>query len=107
MRFGIMDMQLDLLVQVAGPASDVVSQVAGFDHAGLVFILNKAGFNLVELGGDLTLFFPGAFSPQSIDRLLRLKMDRGMAYTVHLRLWSVEPSTLMFWTNWLRSTTRR
>lgn len=97
MRFGIMDMQLDLLVGAAGGSTgaDLAAQAGAFDHAALVAQLYHAGFNLIELGGDLTLFFPGAYAPESIEKLRRLKQDKGLAYTVHLPLWSVEPSTLL------------
>lgn len=93
MRFGIMDMQLDLLVGGIDPSGDLAAQVGEFNHSDLVERLYQAGFNLVELGGDLQLFFPGAYAPHSIDRLLRLKQEKGLSYTVHLPLWSVEPST--------------
>jgi len=34
-----------------------------------------------------------ALTPQSIERLALLKQELGLSYTVHLPLWSVEPST--------------
>lgn len=95
MRFGIMDMQLDLLVSGMAAPADVAARAALFDHGALVRHLQKAGFSLIELSGDLGLFFPGAFSPAAVDDLLRLKQEEQMAYTVHLPLWSVEPSTLL------------
>jgi kynurenine formamidase len=55
--------------------------------------LAATGFKTIELGGDLTLFFPGAYTPAAIERLAALKAELGLAYTVHLPLWSVEPST--------------
>lgn len=92
MRFGIMTMQKNLLapVQVSG---DVLAQMSAFDHAALAGRLAECGFDLIELSGDLVLFFPGAFSPDTVARLAALKADRGLSYTVHLPLWSVEPST--------------
>lgn len=94
MRFGIMAMQLDWLLPAGVPAEQVMAHVAGFDHAGLVGRVAAQGFNPVELGGDLALFFPHAFAPPAIERLAALKAERGLRYTVHLPLWSVEPSTL-------------
>ena len=41
----------------------------------------------------MVLFFPEAFSPATVERLAALKAEKGLAYTVHLPLWSVEPST--------------
>ncbi len=95
MRFGLMDMQLSLLMQGMAEIADIAAQAALFDHAALVRHIEKAGFSLVELSGDLGLFFPGAFSPSAVADLLQLKQDEQMAFTVHLPLWSVEPSTLL------------
>jgi len=95
MRFGIMDMQLDLLVRSVSGGVDLATQVQSFDHASLVEQLYHSGFNLIELGGDLTLFFPGAYAPESITKLRRLMQEKSLVYTVHLPLWSVEPSTLL------------
>jgi sugar phosphate isomerase/epimerase len=54
--------------------------------------LAAEGFNPIELGGDLSLFLPHTFSAAAMDKLLELKA-KGVTYTVHLPLWSVEPST--------------
>jgi sugar phosphate isomerase/epimerase len=93
MRFGIMAMQIGKLVPSDLRPQDAASHIAGFDHAGLVQELASHGFSLIELGGDLVLFMPQTFSPPAIERLAALKEARGLAYTVHLPLWSVEPST--------------
>jgi sugar phosphate isomerase/epimerase len=95
MRFGIMDMQMDLLVSAAIPSAGNQVPDVDFGHAALVERLFDAGFDLIELGGDLSLFFPNSVAPQSIERLAALKETRGVSYTVHLPLWSVEPSTLL------------
>ena len=96
MRFGIMSMQMDALIpdtRSSESPEQVLAHIAAFDHASLVSDLAEQGLNLIELGGDLTLFFPNAFSPETIGRLAYLKRERGLNYTVHLPLWSVEPST--------------
>ena len=95
MRFGIKAMQMDALIPPDLSPDKVMAHLASFDHAGLVRGLASAGFSLIELGGDLVLFFPQTFSPQAIERLAALKQEQGLAYTVHLPLWSVEPSTLL------------
>jgi sugar phosphate isomerase/epimerase len=92
MRFGIMAMQLDALVPPGLPAEQVMAGVMGFDHAVLAKRLFDQGFNPVELGGDLGMFIPQAYRPEAIQRLLSLKTG-GLTYTLHLPLWSVEPST--------------
>ena len=95
MRFGIMAMQMDALIPPGLSPGKVMAHLIGFDHAELVRGLASAGFSLIELGGDLAQFFPQTFSPRAIERLAALKQEQGLAYTVHLPLWSVEPSTLL------------
>jgi sugar phosphate isomerase/epimerase len=92
MRFGIMAMQLEALVPSGVPADQVMARIMAFDHAGLAKSLADRGFNPIELGGDLGMFLPQAYAPDSVDRLKTLKQN-GLAYTLHLPLWSVEPST--------------
>ena len=93
MRFGIMAMQVDALIPSGLSPQEMMAHVAGFDHAALVRQLASSGFNLLELGGDLGLFFPQAFAPPAIEKLAALKRELDLSYTVHLPLWSVEPST--------------
>ncbi len=92
MRFGIMAMQMGMLVPPEQPAEKILANITNFDHANLARRLAAEGFNPIELGGDLSLFLPQAFSPAAIEKLLELKA-KGITYTVHLPLWSVEPST--------------
>jgi sugar phosphate isomerase/epimerase len=93
MRYGIMAMQIGALVPPDLPPEQILPHIAGFEHAGLVRSLADQGYNLVELGGDLVLFLPHTYSPAAIQKLAELKAERGLSYTLHLPLWSVEPST--------------
>lgn len=93
MRFGIMAMQMNALIPPVNNPQEAMQHVASFSHAGLVRKLYEAGFNLIELGGDLGMWFPQTFSPPAIEELAQLKEELGLTYTVHLPLWSVEPST--------------
>jgi sugar phosphate isomerase/epimerase len=92
MRFGIMAMQLEALVPAGIPVEQIMTSIMAFDHAGLAKNLAEKGFNPIELGGDLGMFLPNVYSPESVEKLASLKVD-GLAYTLHLPLWSVEPST--------------
>jgi sugar phosphate isomerase/epimerase len=92
MRFGIMAMQLEALVPPGLPAEQIMASIMNFDHAGLVKGLAGKGFNPVELGGDLGMFIPNVYSLESVEKLGALKSG-GLSYTLHLPLWSVEPST--------------
>jgi len=93
MRFGIMAMQMDLLVPAVATPAEAAAYLAGFNHAGLVRTLYQHGFTLIELGGDLGMFFPHSFADRAVAELAHLKAETGLSFTVHLPLWSVEPST--------------
>ncbi len=93
MRFGIMTMQKGALVPSGVSAAEALAALATLDHAALARDLYEHGFDPVELGGDMALFFPQSFAPDTIERLVALKRETGLAYTVHLPLWSTEPST--------------
>ena len=93
MRFGIQAMQLGELVPSDLPSADLMAYVMSFDQSERVRKLHALGFNPVELGGDLAMFLSHTFAPPAIEGLAALKEEIGMSYTVHLPLWSVEPST--------------
>jgi sugar phosphate isomerase/epimerase len=93
MRFGIMAMQLEALIPSRKSQEDLIQHITGFDHASLIQQIAVQGFKLIELGGDLSIFLPQSFSPAAVENLKSLQEQLGLAYTVHLPLWSVEPST--------------
>ena len=69
---------------------------AGLNNSSYTSLLNKiidSGFKNIELSGDLFLLLPHYFSPESIAELRALKSELDLSLTVHLPLWSVEPST--------------
>lgn len=93
MRFGIMEMQMGALVPPGLRPETAMAHLAQFDHAGHVRRLAEAGFQTIELGGDLSLFFANSYAAPSIAALAAVKRELGLAYTLHLPLWSAEPST--------------
>lgn len=93
MRFGIMTMQRGALIPSGMSMEAALVYIASLDHADLARDLSSHGFDPIELGGDMALFFPQSFAPPTIERLAELKAEAGLIYTVHLPLWSVEPST--------------
>lgn len=58
MRFGIMAMQMNALIPTVNNPQEAMQHVANFSHAGPVRKLCEAGFDLIELGGDLACGFP-------------------------------------------------
>ncbi len=93
MRFGIHAFQLDALIPPGRAPQEVMAHITGFEHADLVRPLVEKGFNPIELSGDLNLFLPQSYSPSAIEKLVELKSETGVTYTLHLPLWSVETST--------------
>ena len=93
MRFGIMTLQKNALIPPGMSGKDIVKHIADFDHAAIARGLIENGFDPIELSGDMALFLPQSFAPPAIEKLLALKEETGVSYTVHLPLWSVEPST--------------
>jgi len=97
LRFGIEQMQASLLVQHArrmmtasAPPSAADLHV---DVAAQVEQIADLGFDLIELNTDLTIFFPHCYDLPALERLRIVKEQRHLSYTVHLPLWSLEPST--------------
>ena len=93
MRFGIITMQREALIPAGMPADEAFAYLATLDHAELARQLFSQGFDPIELGGDMPLFLPHTLAPPTVERLAALKAESGLGYTVHLPLWSVEPST--------------
>lgn len=93
MRFGIMTMQRHALIPARLSPQELLVYLAGLDHADLARRLYCLGFNPIELGGDMPLFLPHTLAQPALERLADLKAETGLTYTVHLPLWSVEPST--------------
>jgi len=104
MRFGIEQMQVGLLIQHARKLMSASGQLdaqmlrAALPHldvdvAAQVNQIADLGFTLIELNPELSIFFPNCYNLVALDRLGRLKKERNLSYTVHLPLWSLEPST--------------
>jgi sugar phosphate isomerase/epimerase len=93
MRFGTMSMQRGSLIPAGLSAEDTLAYVAGLDHAAIAHDLYDQGFDPVEIGGDMALFLPQTLDPPAVERLRALKEQTDLVYTLHLPLWSVEPST--------------
>ena len=93
MRFGIMTMQIETLIPSGLPVDQLLAHITNFDYAQLVRTMAESGFRTIELGGDLSLFMPTIYQEKSIETLSQVKEEIDLSYTVHLPLWSVEPST--------------
>jgi len=101
-RFGIEQMQAPLLIEHARSAMSAYQTASAeipsapsprIDVAAQVTRLVDLGFTLIELNPELSIFFPNCYNLGAVDRLRQLKEERRLQYTVHLPLWSLEPST--------------
>lgn len=93
MRFGITAHPFRAITSSEITLETLIGRIDAFEYADVVRHVAELGFNPVELTGDAVLFFPQAFSPKSVAKLMSLKEELGLSYTVHLPLWSVEPSS--------------
>lgn len=93
MRFGINTLQRGVLFPPGLSPEETFARATNLDHAGLADKLYAHGFRVIEISGDMAVFLPHTLAPQAIERLAALKTHSNLSYTVHLPLWSVEPST--------------
>jgi len=95
-RFGIEILQEQLLLEMAAPLlaeGRLPEKLPQLDVAKMAERIAASGFKLIELNTDLNIFFPHSFGIPTLRRLLELKESLGLSYTVHLPLWSLEPSS--------------
>ena len=93
MRFGINTLQREALFPPGLSAEEAFAGIASLDHASLAAELYAQGFQVIEISGDMAVFLPHTLAPPAIERLAELRASTGLNFTVHLPLWSVEPST--------------
>ncbi len=55
MQFGIMAMQMPLLIPARKPADEMMASLMGFDHSVLVRKLHDSSFSLIDMGDDLNI----------------------------------------------------
>lgn len=91
MRFGIT--ALDWPTVLSQLSSDGFFDLSRFDFAEIARINHEQGFSLLELTLDIGYVIPGALSEQQVSKLHTLKEKLDLTYTVHLPLWSIEPSS--------------
>jgi len=95
-RLGIEILQEPLLLEMAAPLlaeGRLPEKLPQLDVAKMAERIASYGFKLIELNTDLNIFFPHSFGVPTLKRLLELKESLGLSYTVHLPLWSLEPSS--------------
>jgi sugar phosphate isomerase/epimerase len=93
MRFGIVSSQMKYLIPPGLQETDLINHVFNYNQVDLVKRIAENGFSQIELVGDLGILLPHLYSQGNIELLGELKPKYDLNYTVHLPLWSIEPST--------------
>ncbi len=92
MRFGITALEFGPMAQdfITGG----LAATGGFNTVDLIMpMLENEHISVLELSFDVLHILPDAFSSEVIEHLVELKDDRGVSYTIHLPLWSIELAT--------------
>lgn len=92
LRFGITALEFSPLAQdlIQGGLANLTN----FDTIKHIKrMLEIEHISVLELSFDVIHIIPGAFSEKVIDRLIKMKEELGISYTVHLPLWSIELTT--------------
>ncbi|MGC9779937.1 MAG: sugar phosphate isomerase/epimerase [Candidatus Heimdallarchaeota archaeon] len=66
-----------------------------FSNVNYIDVMKKsvdAGFNHIEITGDLPYVLPGVLTPEVINNLAKFKKKEKITYSVHLPLWGIEPA---------------
>ncbi len=84
---------MDVLIPQGLQQEDFIDHIAKFSYGDLIEKIVENGFNHIELSGDLVILLPHFYLQESINKLGELKLKFNLTYSVHLPLWSVEPST--------------
>ncbi|MDT7884870.1 MAG: cobamide remodeling phosphodiesterase CbiR [Thermoflexus sp.] len=92
-RFGVQLLQAPLLLELLWPPASGAPGGTRVDAAELAGRIADRGFHLIELNPDLQVVLPESFALPALRRLQDLKQTRGLRYTVHLPLWTLDPSS--------------
>ncbi|MGY5860428.1 MAG: cobamide remodeling phosphodiesterase CbiR [Candidatus Thorarchaeota archaeon] len=91
LRFGLTALEFQ---QVARKVIvDGVPDFSRFDVCNLVQETASQGWSVIELSMDVKPIIPSSITPESIDRLIELKDELDISYTVHLPYLSIELTT--------------
>jgi len=91
LRFGIQPFEFSTIIGIV--SEDGSFDVSRLSIPAIVKRCIEKGFRVIELGLDLGYVLPGSINKKTIEQLARMKQTEGIAYTVHLPLWSIEPAS--------------
>ncbi|MFX1297542.1 MAG: cobamide remodeling phosphodiesterase CbiR [Promethearchaeota archaeon] len=85
MKFGITPISFDII--------DESFDLKNLNYPFLIQRAIDAGYKHIELTMDLEYILPGTISRRVIKKLLKIKEETGITYSVHLPIWSIELSS--------------
>lgn len=91
LRFGLTAFEFQTIAQQV-----IVNGVPDFSHFDVIDTIRDVvaeGYSVLELSLDAKYIIDSAFTPASLDRLMDLKDELDLSYTVHLPFWSIELAT--------------
>ncbi len=92
MRFGMV--ALEFVPSIKRIIQDGIPDFSRFNLPEIVKEdLQIEHIEVIEITMDTEKILPGSLTPETITNLASLKDELGHSYTVHLPLWSIEPST--------------
>ena len=90
-RFGIQPLQfVDVMSLITG---ERLVDFSRFDFPQICMAAVKGGFHSLELTLDMGYVLPGSLNEEVMEKFLEMKEEEEITYSVHLPLWSIEPSS--------------
>jgi len=90
LRFGIQPVSFHSVIGQMKDSRNVLK----FDFTKIVIDAVKRGYRHIELTLDMHYVLPEVFQKKDIENLIEIKEEHNISYSVHLPLWSIEPSIL-------------
>ena len=90
-RFGIQPLQFaDVMSLITG---ERLVDFSKFDFPQICMAAVKGGFHFLELTLDMGYVLLGSLDEEVMEKLVEMKKEEEITYSVHLPLWSIEPSS--------------
>ena len=90
-RFGIQPLQFtDVMNLITGKG---LVDFSKFVFPQICMAAVNGGFHFLELTLDMGYVLPGSLNEEVMEKFIEMKKEEEIAYSVHLPLWSIEPSS--------------
>ena len=90
-RFGFLPASWDLILKEANKGQGL--DFSKIDLVSAAKSMLKYGFKHIEITLDVYYALPGVITEKTIDKFIELKEENNLSVSVHLPLWSLEPSS--------------